>query len=381
MKILLVHNDFDSDIGGGRKVIETLFEAFLNNNKYELFVVSIDVRSINKKQILLDSCIRKNVGFEVIESNNSANIIPSFIRMLLKFRPDLILDQSALNMRVFTLLSSTCLGLRKKHVFIDHAPASSILPRLANKWVKLLIPLSYRLSAHFVTVSQALLEDTCNRFSLNSNKVSCLYNPINTEAIKSRSFCDFDEMLFEDKPVIVTVCRLDPLQKDLSTLITCFKKVKNSIPAARLLVIGDGAGMQEWKDLSRELGVDESIKFLGYKRNPYPYMRKADVFVHSSFYESFGLSIVEAMICKTPVIATDCHFGPSEILNNGEFGELVSVKNSNVMAEKIIKILSNPAAYKTKAKKAYKRAMDFSLANSIDAYKRLFERFSDADSN
>jgi len=71
------------------------------------------------------------------------------------------------------------------------------------------------------------------------------------------------------------------------------------------------------KNLAEDLGLGEDVHFLGFKNNPFKYMKRSDVFVLSSLYEGFGNVITEAMACGTPVVSTDCRSGPREILAPG----------------------------------------------------------------
>ena len=79
-------------------------------------------------------------------------------------------------------------------------------------------------------------------------------------------------------------------------------------------------------------GLEHAVDFLGFRSNVLPYIRQADAFVLSSRCEGFGNVIVEALGCGTPVIATNCDYGPAEILNHGRYGVLVEPRNPAAMA-------------------------------------------------
>ncbi len=106
----------------------------------------------------------------------------------------------------------------------------------------------------------------------------------------------------------------------------------------------------------------------GFVNNPYPYMSNADVFVLSSRWEGFGIVIAEAMACGTPVVSTDCPSGPAEILENGRYGKLVPVGDSDAVAEAILETLSHPPDVSA----SVARAMQFSVENSAIKYIELF---------
>ncbi len=104
-------------------------------------------------------------------------------------------------------------------------------------------------------------------------------------------------------------------------------------------------------------------------------MNRADLFILSSRVEGFGHVIVEAMATKTPVIATDCKSGPSEILNDGEFGILVPIKDYKSLAENTITMLKNDTMLKHFANLGYKRSMYFNAENIVKEYDRILKDY------
>ena len=92
--------------------------------------------------------------------------------------------------------------------------------------------------------------------------------------------------------------------------------------------------------LVNELELSEDVAILGFVENPYAYMAKSAIFVLSSAWEGFGNVVAEALAAGAPVVSTNCPSGPAEILDNGKYGELVSVGDSQGMAEAILRVLS-----------------------------------------
>jgi glycosyltransferase involved in cell wall biosynthesis len=80
----------------------------------------------------------------------------------------------------------------------------------------------------------------------------------------------------------------------------------------------------------------------GFVLNPFPFLKRCDVFVSSSRWEGFGNVILEAMACGAPIVATDCPGGPHEILEDGVFGALVPVADVEAMAKAIRRAIDAP---------------------------------------
>ncbi|MGO4933586.1 glycosyltransferase [Clostridium perfringens] len=89
----------------------------------------------------------------------------------------------------------------------------------------------------------------------------------------------------------------------------------------KLIILGDGIEKNNLKKIAIDNGVENTVKFLGFRKNPYKYIKNSDLFISSSSVEGYPLVIIEAMALKTPIIATDIS-GSREALNYGEFGEL-----------------------------------------------------------
>ena len=92
----------------------------------------------------------------------------------------------------------------------------------------------------------------------------------------------------------------------------------------------------------RERGLSDRVSLPGYVDDPFGLLARAELAVCSSLYEGFGNAIVEALACGTPVISTDCPYGPREILDNGRYGTLVPVHDSAAMARAIDRQLGRP---------------------------------------
>ena len=200
--------------------------------------------------------------------------------------------------------------------------------------------------------------------ALDESKITRIYNPLDFDLIKQKSVDNTSLSVIEKqiiaKPYICHVSRLDEGQKDISTLIKAFAKLKiDPINSHNLVIVGTGPDIQKLKLLSYVLGLVENIFFVGNQLNPYIWMKQADVLVLSSKFEGFGLVLVEAMSVGTFVIASSCKTGPREILADGQFGDLFDVGNVDALSQLLFRALSNPSYRQTKTGLAYERIRAF----------------------
>jgi glycosyltransferase involved in cell wall biosynthesis len=181
-----------------------------------------------------------------------------------------------------------------------------------------------------------------------------------------------DERYFET-PTILSVGRLTE-QKDPASLIAAHALLRDQGGNQSLLLIGAGHLEAALRAQAQRLGVAGSVHFLGYRSNPFAYMRRCTVMGHAARYEGFGLVLAEALACGACVVATDCPSGPREILDGGRFGLLVPVSDPQALAEGLGRVLRDePTRTKFKAT-AVSGAERFDVSRMAGQWGQLFER-------
>lgn len=156
------------------------------------------------------------------------------------------------------------------------------------------------------------------RFPTCTSKVVVIYNPIDREKILKLSEAFTPEK--EEKFTIITSGRLTP-QKKMDRVLRVAKRFKEERISIRFQVIGDGELKQELLGLRKQLGVEDMVEFLGFQKNPFPYVKQANMMFCCSGYEGFCLVICEAMCLGIPVVSTKTS-GPIEILDHNKYGLL-----------------------------------------------------------
>lgn len=171
-------------------------------------------------------------------------------------------------------------------------------------------------------------------------------------------------------PLLVACGRLHE-QKDYPCLLEALVEVRKEIPA-HLWIVGEGKLRQTLEQKIEQYQLADCVRLVGFQNNPYQYMAIADVFVLSSRFEGFGNVIVEAMACGTPVVATDCPYGPGEIISSGINGILVPPADSKALAAGIVKVLTDNDLKQRLSKEGLNRAQDFDVQTIASAYSELF---------
>lgn len=125
------------------------------------------------------------------------------------------------------------------------------------------------------------------------------------------------------------------------TLIKAYAESSQQIP---LYLLGKGELEADIKQLIYSLNLEKKVHFLGFNKNPYPFIKNAQALILSSRYEGFVRVISEALALGTPVISTNCPSGPNEILSPNN---LVAVDDIKALAEKMNQVIQNPNDFYT----------------------------------
>jgi glycosyltransferase involved in cell wall biosynthesis len=131
---------------------------------------------------------------------------------------------------------------------------------------------------------------------------------------------------------ILNVARLSR-QKGQDLLLQALAIASPDLPEVSLTLVGSGPDEELLRDTARKLGLSDIVSFAGYASDPASHFRSADCFVLASRWEGFGVVLVEALQFGLPLLATDCDFGPGDVITDPRIGELVPVDSAEAMAE------------------------------------------------
>jgi glycosyltransferase involved in cell wall biosynthesis len=304
------------------------------------------------------------------ETRRTLSDVQPLARYLRNIRPDILLASLAHN-NIAALLAKAIAGGPSRVIICQHNALSSEAGQRATLKFRV-VPLFYRWLAAFaagiVAVSRGVADDLAATCGIRRDRITVIYNPVMSENFNARVDAVDTHPWLEDgqTPVFITVGRLVP-QKNHELLLEALALVREQAPA-RLLVLGQGPLRTSLAAKSRSLGIEAAVDFLGFRENPLPLIKRASALVLSSDYEGFGNVVVEALGCGTPVISTDCPFGPAEILADGRFGRLVPVRDARALA----RAMASPLRAQWSREELRSRAEIFSVDAAVDRYMQLF---------
>ncbi|HBT83962.1 MAG TPA: glycosyl transferase [Desulfuromonas sp.] len=299
--------------------------------------------------------------------------LPGLVRYLRAHRPQVFLS-TPFRANIVVLLARM-LARSPVRVFVREAATLSETLRTLPPWgawkAVTLARLIYPRADGIIAVSEGVASDLQALLRLNPRLLKVINNPVVTRDLLAMADAALEHPWFHSGalPVILGVGRLAP-QKDFDTLIKSFALVRRQLEC-RLMILGEGPERQALQQLVAELGLGEAVALPGFVPNPFPYMRQARLLVLSSRHEGLPNVLIQAMALGTAVIATDCPSGPAEILDQGNFGPLVAIGDTDAMAAAMVSLLTCPPSAASKMR-LMERAANYHVDRILQDYLRFF---------
>lgn len=367
-KILFLVESF---AGGG---VEKVFIDLINNidnQKYDITVMSIWDYGIRKKDL------RDDIKYKSIfpRIKGISRIFHNFVeksdgRLLYKLgiREKYDIEIAFIEGRATKIIGASTNKESKKIAWV-HVDLS--VGHWTDKVFKFNTEIERQYYKNFneiICVSNSVKEGFISLFGDDFKNIQVKYNPIMIDEVINKSQEPVTDIERSDKPLLVTSGRLNS-QKGYDNLLEVCNKLNLDGLDYELWILGEGWGRPQLEELIEKYNLN-NVKLLGYKENPYKYIKMGDIFVCSSRNEGFSLVIGEAMILGLPIISTNCS-GPNELLNFGEFGILVENSVDRLYLE-MKKILEDKKLIYEYKNKSIERREFFNYEKRIKEIEELF---------
>lgn len=197
-----------------------------------------------------------------------------------------------------------------------------------------------------------------------------IYNPIDVEQIMESAerfeVSEFDKSTLN----VLAIGRFMP-QKAFDRLVNVVKRLYDNGVDFHLNIIGEGPEQEKVRKMIKDYKLEDRVKLLGFKENPYPYIKAADLFICSSIHESYCLVVAESIVIGTPVISTECT-GPIELLDGGKYGMLVENSEEGIY-HGLQELITNPEKLKHYQKQTELRKSFFDVKTCVKEWEKLLE--------
>lgn len=310
---------------------------------------------------------------DILDAPRTLAAVPRLTRWLRVQAPDVLFSAISHN-NLAALAARRLAGVPTAIIIGEH----SILSRQTTKdWKFRLMPmlarLAYRRADAIVTVSEAGRNDLAALLGCSADVIDVMPNPATGPDAASRAAAAVTHPWFGAGDLVMAAGRLAAV-KDFDLLLRAFALVASERPC-RLIILGEGPERPRLERLCADLGLSDRVDLPGRVDDTLPWFAHARAVVMSSHYEGFGLVLVEAMACGTPVVTTASGGPPAEILGHGAFGPVAASRTPGALAAAIIQAFDHPVSPDV----LRRRAADFSTGASIAAYEALITRVLSAN--
>ncbi|MEE1476685.1 glycosyltransferase [Fusobacterium sp.] len=343
-KILVIMNNLAG--GGAEKLLIKLLEKF-NKNKYEITLFLLNNEGIYLRELKKFKEIKFSYLTNEINKKERIYRIRKLVHKLKKLYFCLF-PNYMFNKR---------LGKNKYDVGIAYleGPTTLFLSNLKNcnkkiAWVhtdlkkhrilsKYLERRAYKKVDNIVCVSNDSKISMDELYPELSKKIEVICNPIDKEEIIYKANEKRINIFNKEKLSLISIGRLVNV-KGYDLLLQAHNNLIKEGMDYNLYILGEGEEREKLESYIKENNLEKNTFLLGFKENPYPFLKEADIFISSSRYEGYPLGLCEALCLEKPIIATKCT-GSLEILENGKYGLLAEVDSVESIKKNIKKMILN----------------------------------------
>jgi 1,2-diacylglycerol 3-alpha-glucosyltransferase len=394
MRIALFTDTYLPQINGVVSVLESVIPQLAKNNDVILFAPGSRKKMYSEKKGRLKIYWIPASPFPFYEGYRMSKVaLKDIDRILEKEKIEIVHAHAPILLALQGVLIAKKKGIPSVATYHTHFPDylpylldgkfPQLLNKISLKTTKKLIKFVYTLVDVPTAPTKELVRELRKYGVMNAIR---LVNGVDLDKMdcKDEIICEFREKysIPKNKKIVLYLGRVG-FEKKIGVLLEALKKLKSK--DWHMLVVGSGPQLDNYKQQANNLGI-ENITFTGFidkKYVPAAYIA-SDIFVCASDSETFGLTFVEAMACKKPVIGVN-KLGPKEIIDNEINGYLVRPGNSSQLAKRIDQLLKSESLRHRLGLAAAEKAKEFSLeknvSQTLEIYEKLLENKDKSQNN
>lgn len=322
---------------------------FIKDNKIDVVIVQTSMDVPKRLRIAL-----RQIGYDPV------------IITCLHFAPGMDIFRNKLSdIKNVSVLSAKGLKIVLKSVF------SVIYNPVITHLTKQCYRRAYEYSDIVCLLSESYKEQFCRFAGINEQqKLMAMPNPLSFQS-------DFQEQELENKKAVALVVgRMSECQKRISRILSVWNEFESRYPDSdwRLKIVGNGESLADYKNLAQRLGLSR-CDFFG-SQDPKPYYKESKIFLMTSSFEGFPMTLIEAQQFGCVPIAMDAFTSLHEIITDGRNGIIVENNNENRFLDALSKLSSDQDLWRNMAVNALSDCQRFSQENVCAEWKKIIEQIA-----
>ncbi len=259
-------------------------------------------------------------------------------------------------------------------VAIQNNPAQTFrsLNGFRRRYLRAGAEVAIKHAEHLIAISEGVAASTRARWPQVSDRISTIYNAAFDDVEQAAEASQEPIPIKRGHEFQLVACGRLTEQKGFCDLIEAMRLLADKLDVG-LWLLGTGPLEDELRCQVKAARLEDRITFLGFYSNPLAFFAKADLFVLSSWWEGFGNVLAESMCVGTPVVATDCDYGPAEVTLEGRYGVLVPPMQPTKLAEAVESTLLNRELRRRLSAESLNRASEFSAKKVASDYSKIIQ--------
>jgi sugar transferase (PEP-CTERM/EpsH1 system associated) len=225
-----------------------------------------------------------------------------------------------------------------------------------------------------VTLNQRMRADLAAESYLPESRIQVIANGVDLEAFQPREDRAALRARFglpSNRFIIGNIARLDPV-KNHEVIFSALSRFRTRAERPYFVIVGEGEHRTVLERCIRQLDLEEDVRLMGYSNRIAELLNCMDVYVQSSLYEGFSNTILEAMACGLPIVATDVG-GTADLFSDGQEGYLFHEKDDRALALALSTLQIDPKKREVMGEAARNRAREeFSIESMVRAYEEMY---------
>jgi sugar transferase (PEP-CTERM/EpsH1 system associated) len=365
MKKRILYLTLEMDFGGLQRIVNQLIRR-MDRKRFTPFLCCLDRGGVFSNEL-------RDLGIEpyVLERRPGPfdlRLLLRLIRILKYLKIDIIHSQNGCSF--YAALAGRLVGVKG----IVHTDHGRLVPDKKNAM------LEDRFSSYFidqyVAVSEELLSYLAEEIRVNRRKLKTILNGVDSDRFKLASRNEKEtirrDLGFEEQDRIIgTVCRLDPI-KNLEFMICSLLLILKNVPSAKLLIVGDGPSRRKLEETAMDAGLAKTVFFTGNRDDVEKIMPVFELYACTSFSEGTSMTILEAMSCGVPIVASAVG-GNRSLVDTGT-GSLFPPGNSDAFVKAITRLLLDAEASAACSLSSRERVLAcYTVDRMVQRYEELYE--------